>query len=60
MILHVPRGHTSLVINQVTAGWLRAHVIEAVEGQPEYSASPEIIGLTAFTIGGTADAMKPS
>ena len=58
VLLHVPRGHTSSVISQVTAGWLRARVTEALEGQPTYSASPEILGLSAFTIGGTADAMN--
>jgi predicted phage baseplate assembly protein len=58
VLLHVPRGHTSSVINQVTAGWLRAMVTTAVEGQPQYSASPEILGLTAFSIGGTADTMN--
>jgi predicted phage baseplate assembly protein len=58
VLLHVPRGHTTSVISQVSAGWLRARVTEAYEGQPQYSASPEITGASAFTIGGTADAMN--
>src|SRR3954451_13226402 len=58
VLLHVPRGHTASVINQITAGWLRARVTDPLEGQPQYSASPEILGLSAFTIGGTADAMN--
>ena len=40
------------------AGWIRARVIGAVEGQPAYSASPSITSLAAFTIGGTAEAVN--
>lgn len=58
IVLHVPRDHTASVIDRVRAGWLRARVVEPREGQPAYSASPEITGLAAFTIGGTADAMN--
>jgi len=58
VLLHVPRGHTTSVINQISAGWLRARVTEAVEGQPVYSASPEIMAASAYTIGGTADSMN--
>lgn len=56
VILHVPRDHNASVIDRVRAGWLRARVTEPREGQPFYSASPEIQSLTCFTIGGTADA----
>ena len=58
VILHVPADHAASVIDRVRAGWLRARVTEPVEGQPVYSASPEILGLTAFTIGGTVDALN--
>jgi predicted phage baseplate assembly protein len=58
VLLHVPRGHTTSVISQVSAGWLRARVTEALEGQPAYSASPEILSASAFTIGGTAEALN--
>jgi predicted phage baseplate assembly protein len=58
VVVHVPRGHAASTIGKVQAGWLRARVTQAREGQPAYSASPEIRGLTAFTIGGTADAMN--
>jgi predicted phage baseplate assembly protein len=58
VVLHVPRGHAASTIDKVRAGWLRARVIEPREGQPPYSTSPEIRGLTAFTIGGTAEAMN--
>jgi len=58
VLVHVPKGHVTSVINQVNAGWLRGRVTEAVEGQPQYSASPEIISVSAFTIGGTVEAMN--
>ena len=58
VVLHVPRGHVESTIEKVKAGWLRARITEPREHQPAYSASPEIRGLTAYTIGGTADAMN--
>jgi predicted phage baseplate assembly protein len=59
VLVHVPRGHTVSVIGQVSAGWLRARVTEpAYEGQPPYSASPEILAASAYTIGGTAESMN--
>ncbi|HEX5239830.1 MAG TPA: putative baseplate assembly protein [Candidatus Limnocylindrales bacterium] len=58
VVLHVPRGHAVSTIEKLKAGWLRARVTDPRPGQPPYSASPEIRGLTAFTIGGTADAMN--
>jgi len=56
IIIHVPRQHAATLIDGERAGWLRARVVAAVEGQPTYSASPMIHGLIADTIGGTADA----
>jgi predicted phage baseplate assembly protein len=56
--VHVPREHTPFVIDRIRAGWLRARVTDPEEGQPVYSASPEIRELSAFTIGGTAQAMN--
>jgi predicted phage baseplate assembly protein len=55
--LHVPADHEAAVFEGERAGWLRARVIEAEEGQPEYSSSPIIHGLSASTIGGTIDAL---
>jgi predicted phage baseplate assembly protein len=46
------------VIEQQRAGWIRARVLKPQPEQPTYSASPTIKGLTAFTIGGTADAVN--
>jgi hypothetical protein len=58
VVIHVPRTHVVSLINKQRAGWLRARVTELEEGQPAYSASPNIKGLNAITIGGTADAVN--
>jgi predicted phage baseplate assembly protein len=58
VVIHVPRSHATSLIAKHRAGWLRARVIEPAEGQPPYSASPNITGLAAITIGGTADAVN--
>ncbi|MBA2571027.1 MAG: putative baseplate assembly protein, partial [Chloroflexi bacterium] len=58
VILHLPRSHVTSVIDRVRAGWVRARVTEPIEGQPTYSASPEIRSLSAFTTGGTAAAVN--
>jgi predicted phage baseplate assembly protein len=58
VVLHVPEGHIASVVDRVRAGWIRARVTEPVEGQPRYSASPEIRSLSVFTIGGTAPAVN--
>jgi predicted phage baseplate assembly protein len=57
VVLHVPRGHIMSTLDKAKAGWLRARITERRDGQPAYSSSPEIRGLTAYTIGGTADSM---
>jgi predicted phage baseplate assembly protein len=53
VVLHVPSSHRTSVLAQQRAGWLRCQVVPAVPGQPEYTASPEIAAIRAFTIGGT-------
>jgi predicted phage baseplate assembly protein len=58
LVLHVPKSHAVSVINQVRAGWLRARVLKPEIDQPTYSASPIIRGLSAFTTGGTTDAVN--
>jgi predicted phage baseplate assembly protein len=58
VVIHVPRGHEASLINKQRAGWIRARVTELLEGQPAYSASPNIKGITAITIGGTVDAVN--
>lgn len=54
VILHVPGGHQASIIARQRAGWLRCRLIEAEPDQPTYTASPQILAVTAFTIGGTA------
>ncbi len=58
VIVHVPRGHVASLIAKQRAGWLRARVTDSMEGQPPYSSSPKVSGLTAITIGGTVDAVN--
>lgn len=53
VLLHVPASHRTSLIAQHRAGWLRCQVVPAVPGQPEYTATPEIAAIRAFTIGGT-------
>ncbi len=59
VVLHVPtthRAHAGIV--RTAAGWLRCRVTESAEWQPAYSASPRITRVSAFTIGGTSDAVN--
>jgi predicted phage baseplate assembly protein len=58
VVLHVPRTHTVSVIEAQRAGWLRARVLQPAEDQPAYGASPIIRSLSAFTIGGTVNAVN--
>ncbi len=58
IVLHVPPGHDVSVIESQRAGWVRARVLAAEEGQPAYSDSPRISRVEAFTIGGTARAVN--
>ncbi len=58
VVLHVPRSHSVSLIEAQRAGWLRARVTEPVPEQPPYSASPTIRALSAFTVGGTVDAVN--
>jgi predicted phage baseplate assembly protein len=57
VVLHVPAGHEASVLGGERAGWLRARVVEPAEGQPPYASAPVVHGLSAATIGGTAEAL---
>ncbi|HEY4945579.1 MAG TPA: putative baseplate assembly protein [Candidatus Limnocylindrales bacterium] len=57
VVVHLPAGHVASVIEKVRAGWVRARVTEPEEGQPFYSASPNVRGVEAATVGGTAAAV---
>jgi predicted phage baseplate assembly protein len=58
VVIHVPHGHTASLIAKQRAGWIRGRVTEPHEGQPAYSAAPRISGLSAITVGGTANAVN--
>src|SRR5262249_9040540 len=53
VLLHVPASHQPDLIARHRAGWLRCRILPAVGDQPEYTASPRITAIRAFTIGGT-------
>jgi len=57
VVLHVPQTHAASAVAGRHAGWLRCRVVAPVAGQPFYSASPTVRGATAFTIGGTVEAV---
>ncbi|GAB2633274.1 putative baseplate assembly protein [Streptomyces capparidis] len=57
VVLHLPRTHTASVLARRSAGWLRCRLVEAVADQPGYLASPTVRRITAFTIGGTVEAV---
>jgi predicted phage baseplate assembly protein len=57
VVVHLPDGHAASVVAGVRAGWLRARVVAAAEGQPAYSSSPVVDGLSAATVGGTTEAV---
>lgn len=54
IVLHVPGGHQASIIARQRGGWLRCRLVEAQEDQPTYTASPQILSVSAFTVGGTA------
>jgi predicted phage baseplate assembly protein len=54
VLLHVPEEHVASTLAEQRAGWLRCRLVPVVQGQPEYRESPQIVGLSAFTIGATA------
>ncbi|KJK49251.1 baseplate J family protein [Lentzea aerocolonigenes] len=56
VVLHVPPSHTTEIVGEQHAGWLRAVVTPSDPGQPRYSATPVIHGITACTVGGTVTA----
>lgn len=58
VVIHLPRSHTVSVIDAQRGGWIRARVVEPAADQPAYGASPTIVSMSAFTIGGTVDAVN--
>ncbi|MGE3621663.1 MAG: putative baseplate assembly protein [Acidimicrobiia bacterium] len=54
--LLVARQDEALTLGGARAHWLRARLLDAVEGQPPYQASPQIRDLTVASLGGTVRA----
>jgi predicted phage baseplate assembly protein len=58
--LHLPPNHEVSLIAKVRAGWIRARVLDAVENQPVYSASPLVSSISVHSIGVTTMARHAS
>lgn len=56
VIVHLPAGHVSSVEAGHRAGWLRCLVVPVQAGRSAYTATPGIISVRAFTVGGTTPA----
>jgi predicted phage baseplate assembly protein len=54
VVLHVPKTHRTSTLAKQRAGWLRCRVVPAQSDQPTYTDSPQVLGVEAFTLGGTA------
>ncbi len=54
IVLHLPEDHQTAIVMQERGGWIRCRLITPLENQPTYSASPTVLGVQAFTVGGTA------
>jgi predicted phage baseplate assembly protein len=53
VVLHVPDNHETSIVARHRGGWLRCRLVEAEPDQPTYTASPNIVAISAFTVGGT-------
>lgn len=58
VVLHVPRGHQMALVRQFRAGWLRARLVEPLEGQAFYSHSPSVSRIESATAGGTTQVVQ--
>ena len=57
IVLHVPDSHQASVLGGDRGGWIRARITVPEEGQPPYSDSPIVDGLSACTVGATVEAV---
>jgi predicted phage baseplate assembly protein len=57
VVVHLPADHAASILDRQRAGWVRCRVLEPEEGQPFYTASPEIVSASVRTVGGTAPAV---
>ncbi|HUZ69155.1 MAG TPA: putative baseplate assembly protein [Candidatus Saccharimonadales bacterium] len=58
VVIHIGREHVAAVLDGVRGGWIRARVTATIEGQPTYTASPQIHSVEAATVGGTVDGVN--
>jgi predicted phage baseplate assembly protein len=58
IVLHLPADHTAHLIGGLRAGWVRARVVPPRSGRSAYSNTPTITRISAFTIGGSVEAMQ--
>lgn len=58
VLIHLPADHTTSLVGERAAGWLRCRATAPVEGQPPYSSSPRILAAGAVTVGGTAPSVS--
>jgi predicted phage baseplate assembly protein len=57
VLLHVPRSHQDSFVGNDLGGWLRCVVRDPRPRQPAYDRSPEIISVTAETLGASVSAL---
>jgi predicted phage baseplate assembly protein len=59
VVLHLPHDHVQHAgILRLSGGWVRCRVVESQEWQPKYSASPRIRSVSAWTVGGSVEAVN--
>lgn len=58
VVLHLPRNHAASVLDKQRAGWVRCRALDPLEGQPGYTASPQITAAGVVTVGGNARAIN--
>ncbi|MFE9566803.1 putative baseplate assembly protein [Streptomyces sp. NPDC006487] len=57
IVLQVPAGHHTSILDGRRAGWLRARVTTPPKNCPAYTASPVVDAMDVSVIGGTVDAV---
>lgn len=60
VILHLPQQFPVSQFSTYQGRWIRCVCIQPGQGQPGYSSSPRLIGISACAIGGTVDATQCS
>lgn len=58
ILIHVPADHSSSLIAEQAAGWIRCRATTPAGDQSPYSSPPRILAAEAVTIGGTATSVN--